>query len=182
MSPVLVRWEQFPLISKSFPSKCPFLRFFSLLCISLGQPRRDGDARRRVLCCDSFWRSPTFIPRRPRFPPRSDWLGGLEQVSDRTGVGVINSSPAREKLGWHAQWGRALCKTIRGRSAGIWLRRADKRARSRNLRGAKGFGNGTGLAFDMLMCFQYHFALCNPALFPQHAQGFGSSLRWGSSV
>lgn len=159
-----------------------FFFFFSLRCVSVWQWGEDSDTRRRALFCDSLWRSPTFISRRPRFPARPDWLRGLEQVSDRTGVGVINSSPAREKPGWHAQWGRALCKTIPGRSAGIWLRRADKRARSRNLAGVKGFANGPGLGFNMLMCFQYHFALCKPALFPSHAEGFGSFLIRGSSM
>lgn len=36
----------------------------------------------------------------------------------------------------------------------------------------KGFANGPGLGFNMLMCFQYHFALYKPALFPPHAEGF----------
>lgn len=176
MSPLLVRWDKLPLISKSFPSQCSFPPFFFLSVWQWG----DTVTRRWVLCCDSLWRSPTFISCRPRFPARSDWLRGLEQVSDRTGVGVINSSPAREKPGWHAQGEQALCKTIRGRSPWIWLRRADKRARSRNLRGVKGFGDGLRLGFNMLMAFQYHFALCKPALFPLHVEGFGSFLLRGS--
>lgn len=177
MSPVLVRWDKLPLISKSFPSKSSFPPFFFSLSV---WQRGDTATRRRVLCCDSLWRSPTFISCRPRFPARSDWLRGLEQVSDRTGVGVINSSPAGEKPGWHAQGEGALCKTIPGRSPRMWLRQADKRARSRNLRGVKGFADGPGLGFNMLTSLQYHFALCNPALFPLHVEGFGSFLLWGS--
>lgn len=61
---------------------------------------------------------PRFISYQERFPLSSDWLRGLKQVSDRTGVESL-TLPRLERnwlaCTWVCSLKRTLCKTIQDR-------------------------------------------------------------------